>query len=121
MNAYEPLAAMYRAGRGTVLDVAEGLRWLRKGAEQGDARSSYELGSLHFNGDGVSMDEAEAARWFLKSAEQGHPEGMFNAGMMYELGLLGIVANRDMALKWYRLAAAKNSANARTAMERFSY
>lgn len=121
MNAYEPLAAMYRAGRGTVLDVAEGLRWLRKGAEQGDARSSYELGSLHFNGDGVSIDEAEAARWFLKSAEQGHPEGMFNAGIMHEQGLLGIAVNRDMALKWYRQAAAKNSADARTALQRLGY
>jgi TPR repeat protein len=54
-----------------VKDEAEGVRWYRKAAEQGDAEAQYDLGDAYKRGRGVAKDKAEGVEWQKKSAAQG--------------------------------------------------
>ena len=41
-----------------LLDYAEAKKWFQKAADQGDADSQYNLGSLYYDGHGVTQDYA---------------------------------------------------------------
>ena len=45
--------------------------WLRKAAEQGDAKGQTLLAVCYNEGKGVAKDYKEAVKWWTKSAEQG--------------------------------------------------
>jgi hypothetical protein len=63
-DAQYNLGFMYLLGEGVSSDPAEGLRWLRLAADQGESASFRLLADLYRNGYyGVSVDPAEAARW----------------------------------------------------------
>jgi cell division septation protein DedD len=50
---------------------AEGLKWLRKAAEQDDPRALLVYGTALFNGDGVSQDRMLGYAYVSRSAAQG--------------------------------------------------
>ena len=52
-------------------DYVEGVKWIRKAAEQGDAVAQYSLSACYYCGMGVEKDYEEAAKWCRKAAEQG--------------------------------------------------
>lgn len=52
-------------------DRAGGLRWLRAGAERGDARSLLIYGTALFNGDGVKRDPVLAYAYVSRAAAKG--------------------------------------------------
>jgi uncharacterized protein len=54
-----------------VRDLAQGVHWLRKAAEQGGSGSQRLLGIAYEQGLGVGRDPVESAKWFEKSAKQG--------------------------------------------------
>ena len=54
-------------------DRAGALPWLRKAADNGDARSQYVLGTLLFNGDIVGKDPVRAYALLTSAARQGLP------------------------------------------------
>jgi TPR repeat protein len=63
-DAQYNLGFMYLLGEGVTSDAAEGLRWLRLAADQGEESSFRLLADLYRNGYyGVSIDPAQAARW----------------------------------------------------------
>jgi uncharacterized protein len=64
----------YDYDRGVRQDLAEGVRWWRKAAEQGHAEAQYKLAECYHYGKVVSQDPAEAVKWYRKAAEQGHEE-----------------------------------------------
>jgi hypothetical protein len=78
-------------------------------AEQGDAASQYELGTLYAKGRGVPKDNAKAAAWFAKAAVQGHDKGQKSLGDMYRKGK-GVPKDAAQAVKWYREAALQGNA-----------
>src|SRR6266480_2303878 len=47
-------------------------------AEQGDAKSQFQLGAMYYYGKGVAKDYVEAARWYSKSAEQGDANAQYS-------------------------------------------
>ena len=49
----------------------EAVKWLSKGAEQGNAEAQCILGVCYYAGRGVLQDYDEAVKWFRLSAEQG--------------------------------------------------
>src|SRR6185369_10686489 len=53
-------------------DVAEGVTWIRKAADQGDVEGQVSLGLMYEEAKGVVKDEAEALKWYRKAADQGH-------------------------------------------------
>jgi len=58
------LGFMYLLGEGVPSNSAEGLRWLRLAADQGEESSYRLLADLYRNGYyGVPLDPAEATRW----------------------------------------------------------
>ena len=55
-------------------------------AEQGDAKSQLQLGSMYYYGKGVSKNYVEAVRWYRKSAEQGNPKAEYSLCDAYHEG-----------------------------------
>ena len=53
-----------------VLHISTAVEWYRKAAEQGDARSQYNLGRMYENGCGVDKNISTAVELYRKAAEQ---------------------------------------------------
>jgi hypothetical protein len=102
---------MYSLGRGVPKSDTEALRWLRKAAEQGDAKAQSAIGSIYYYGQGVPQDYAESLRWFRKSADQGYAKAQDNLGSMYYYAN-SVPQDYTEALRWYRLAADQGDAPA---------
>ena len=76
-------------------------------AEQGDALSQAQLGSLYLLGrDGYEVNEKEASHWMLKAAQQGLLEAEVVVAAMYDRGM-GFPYDVVKATEWYEKAAAK--------------
>ena len=87
-------------------DYAEGEKWYRKSAEQGDSEAENNLGCIYSDGLGVENDYKEALKWFRKSALHGNAMGQLNLGLMYRDGH-GVEKDHDEAAKWFFRAAAE--------------
>ena len=92
-------------------DFATALREWRPLAEDGHAKSQYNLGVLYDNGDGVPQDYKTALQWYTLAAEQGDASAQHSLGSMYRYGE-GVLQDYKTALKWYTLAAEQGHAHA---------
>jgi TPR repeat protein len=88
-------------------------------AEQGDAKSQYNLGVMYSNGQGVSKDYAEAVKWCRKAADQGYADGQYNLGVMYYLGK-GVPKDYVQAYMWFDLAAEQGISDAKKAKDKLA-
>jgi TPR repeat protein len=95
------LAVFYDAGS----DYAEEVKWLRKGAERGNASFQRQLGTMYVHGQGIPQDYAEAVRWFRKAANQDNAMAQFNLGIAYATGD-GLPKDNVQAHMWFNLAAS---------------
>jgi hypothetical protein len=84
--------------------LTEEVNVCRAGAEQGDAKSEYDLGSKYYYGLGVQQGYAEAVRWYEKAADQGYPRAELALGLVYHLGH-GVEQNDAEAVRWYTKGA----------------
>ena len=105
---FEEATQAYGAG-----DYATAMAEFKPLAEQGDAKSQYFVGFLHYRGYGVPKDDVAAASWFRKAAAQGDTLGAFYLGKMYEKGE-GVEKDLIQAHLWLSVSA-KNAPNARDA------
>lgn len=100
------LGIMYLNGEGTERNPELAVRWLRKAAEKRDARGMNALGAAAERGDGRDRSYYWAMHWYRAAAEEkGYAPAMSNLARMYRQGL-GVEANPDTALAWYRKAVA---------------
>lgn len=76
-------------------------------AEQGDADSQLNLGSMYAKGDGVQQDKRKAFELYEKAAKQNNPKAQFNLGFMYSKGD-GVEKNSRKAAEYYQKAADQN-------------
>jgi TPR repeat protein len=76
MPAQFNLAHMFGRGDGVVQSDSEGVKWLRKAADQGDADAQYLMGTKYTLDRGVARSDTEAAKWYKKAADQGHEKAM---------------------------------------------
>ena len=67
---YQRGGVMYKGTKAVPQDVAEGLKWVRKAAEQGLAEAQCHLGVMHGCGQGVPQDYVQAYTWFSAAATQ---------------------------------------------------
>ncbi len=58
-------------------DLAEAVKWFRRGAEQGHGDSQYSLGLMYFDGRGVKHSPGDAMLWFRRAVHNGVPEAQF--------------------------------------------
>jgi TPR repeat protein/ActR/RegA family two-component response regulator len=106
------LEAMFRLGihyatgpnldqSGADAESGEGLKLLKRAAEQGHAKSQVHLGSLLGS---RYKDYAEQIRWYRMAATQGSPEGQASLGGCYEHGE-GVLQDYAEAVRLFRMAA----------------
>lgn len=108
-HAQRILGLMYALGEGVPRNNAEALKWIRLAAEKGEAIAQYQLGAWYRHGwavGGVPQNYAAALNWIGKAADQGNAEAQYQLGTMYHSGEMGSKNNAE-ALKWFRLANAK--------------
>jgi TPR repeat protein len=94
-------------------DYATALREWTPLAEQGLAKSQYNLGLMYKKGTGILQDYKTAVKWYRLAAEQGDAFAQSNLGVMYEDGK-GVPQDYKTAVKWYRLAAEQGNAAAQS-------
>ncbi|MDP6591354.1 MAG: tetratricopeptide repeat protein, partial [Alphaproteobacteria bacterium] len=105
VDAQRFLGMMYFEGRGVPKDIAEGEKWLRKAASQGDPELQEGLAQIYAQGaGGVAQDYAEAAKWNRKAAEQGHVQAQHNLAVMLLEGM-GVARDVAEAEIWYQRSA----------------
>ena len=105
----------YTSHRKTSGNYATALRELTPLAEQGDAKSQYQIGVMYENGRGVPMDYKTALKWFRLAAEQGNACAQNDLGGMYSGGL-GVKTDGMTAFKWTKLAAEQGHSGAQDIM-----
>jgi uncharacterized protein len=85
-------------------DYATAFREFKPLAENGDARSQYNLAQMYASGKGVPQNFIAASSWFHKAAEQGDTGAQSFLGQMYFSGH-GVDQNYSTAAHWWRKAA----------------
>lgn len=99
----------YARGDGAAKNYVEGLKWVRKSAEQDYAEAEWYLGNSYFGGRGLDRDYDLAFQWVQKAAKQGIVDAEATLGVCYEFGH-GVDKNLAEANEWYRKAAQLNNA-----------
>jgi TPR repeat protein len=99
------LAQMLIEGDGVPCDLAEGIEWLRKAADQGCARARFDLARQYScgNGEPRNTDETPVAL-FAKAAKAGLAEAQLALAERYRTGL-GVTRDAIKAFFWYSMAA----------------
>ena len=97
----EDASAAYERG-----DYATAYRLIKPLAEQGIAKTQYNLGVMYQKGEGVPQDYTEAMKWYQKAAEQGHAEAQYNLGGMYFRGR-GVPRDFVLAHMWFNLSVSR--------------
>lgn len=113
----EGLLAFALLNAAEVRDEAEGRRWARKAAADGDPQGQVLLGNLLLSGlSGMEKNEAEGAAWIRKAAEQADARAQFLLAGLLSNGV-GVEKDQAQARFWLELAAAQGHAEARKILE----
>jgi len=89
----------------------EGIKLLKKAAEQGDAESQRRLGFYYEKGIDVPVDFKKAVHWYTKAAEQDDTEAQELLSFCYYAGR-GVERDLARSKEWTRRAAELGSASA---------
>lgn len=89
-------------------EITEAIKEWKRGAEEGEPKSQYELALSYSKGEGVIKDDQEAVKWYRKAAEQNDGASQNNLGLMYNEGR-GVEKNDNEAAKWFYRAASNGS------------
>lgn len=101
-------ADMLLDGQGVPQDVDAALIWYERAARQGERSAGLSLITIHQTGDKIPQDFEQAFYWADHlAAENPSGYGQHLLAQMYEKGE-GVDANMDMALYYYRQAAAED-------------
>ena len=92
-------------GGGVEKNFEEGVKWLRKSAEQGFAEAQYNLGTSYYFGRGVEQNYAMAVVWFRKAADQGNVSAQNNLGVAFACGI-GVEKDPQTGYGWLLLASS---------------
>ncbi len=105
--------ALLDGGLGGQKNVADGLKWIRRAADQDNAYAEGMLGSIYAKGDVVAKDDIESTKWYRRAAEHGAVQAQFLVGLSYALGI-GVPQDNTESIRWYRKAADQGNATALT-------
>jgi len=100
------LGVEYMDGKRGVVerDYEKARQYHLQAARGGDARSMFDLGTIHEHGLGLASDLLEGARWYEWSAKYGFAQGQYNFATMIETGDAGRKDEVE-AYMYYLLAA----------------
>jgi uncharacterized protein len=116
-KAQNNLGAMYYDGRGVAQNLAQARLWYGRSAEQGNPQA--QLNYALMLGQGLGTDDPEKSRnapamlqWLVRASGQGYARAQIQLGRLYLVGAEGVPANTAEAVRWLRLAAEQDSAEA---------
>ncbi|GAB2607020.1 tetratricopeptide repeat protein [Belliella aquatica] len=112
------LSAMYRNGWGVTKNLEEGIRLLKIGDSNQNARAQLNLGYAYHYGEGVLQNHQEAVRLYRLAANKGQAVAEFNLGVMYRDGT-GVSKDDREAYNWFLKSAQKGFSNAQNEIGRF--
>ncbi len=99
------IGLMYRRGFGVAADLSEAEKWLRAGAEQGNAMANHRLGWMYASGEITGAPEfTGAVKHWKAAAEGGNHQAQMDLGVMYWRGE-GTPQDLVLAYTWLDLAA----------------
>jgi len=103
------LGLVFFAGQGVDEDPVEGVKWLRKSAQQDEAEAQYYLGSCYLDGvKGLAKNDFEALKWIKESAESGNSDAQAELGVLYKMGK--VVAKNDVeSFNWLKKSAEQGN------------
>ena len=112
------MALMYYRGDLAERNVEKALTWLHRAAMDGNVTALLLLGKMYESGENVKQDHARAVTLFeaaarknveglvsRETAQKDRSEAQYRLGRMAEEGR-GMPADREVALEWYKKAAA---------------
>lgn len=100
IDAQRRLGVLYVEGWGVSQSTAEGIKWLKTAAAQGDPLSHLALGFIYLRDRPNSpRDIAQAAQWIQSSAYLGDAQAQDTLAGLYATGE-GVPKNLDMAMYW---------------------
>ena len=106
----EALGLKYLLGDGTPHNPTEGLKWLRRSADQGFLPAIDDLGEFYWLGSyEVPQNDVEAVKYLQKAADSGVPLAQYRMGLAYYLGR-GVPVNYTNAAGWFFNAARQGHA-----------
>lgn len=112
------LALCYLKEIGVGKDESEGVRLLRRAAQQGldsaqlTLAHHYSVGFYYYEKNGTFVrrfDHKEAAKWYAEAAMQGNTEAQTSLGYCYLSGR-GVPKHHKEAAKWFKRAAEQGDA-----------
>ena len=92
--------------------VDEEFEYLKKSAEQGNAKAQLLLSHCYYFGIGFTRDEKEAVKWWTLLAEQGIADAQSNLGGYYFNSHMDVIKDEKEAVRWWTKAAEQGNANA---------
>ena len=96
---------------------AEALRFLKRAAEQGNARAQSLCGQIYATGGrSVPQNWTTAAKWWRKAAEAGRKDAQWYIGVCYYYGR-GVDRDVVQAMVWIRTSAAQGNGAAAQAVQ----
>jgi len=112
------LGDMHREGSGGLrYSPKQAFRWYARSALAVDANGQNNLGACYEHGIGCAQSYAKAAGWYRRSAAQHLGTASMNLGYCYLRGH-GVQADKDAALRLFRLAVAQGQDKAARELER---
>ncbi|WP_411880507.1 tetratricopeptide repeat protein [Polaromonas sp. YR568] len=100
IDAQRRLGVLYVEGWGVSQSTAEGIKWLKTAAAQGDPLSHLALGFIYLRDKpNPPRDIAQAAQWIQSSAYLGNAQAQDTLAGLYATGE-GVPKNLDLAMYW---------------------
>jgi TPR repeat protein len=115
VEAAAELGDFYADGEGGATNSAEAIKWWQKAADQGDARSQFNLAWWMEEGSKIPKDLVGGAKWYRKLAESGMVYAQVKLGYFYLHGR-GVGKDVATAIQWYRKAALQADIDAQVAL-----
>jgi len=101
------LGALSLTGKPGTIAPQDGVAFLRKAAEAGDARALFELGKAYEKGIGVPQNTQTALDYYSQAGALGYGRADYTRAALYEKGR-GVPQDVPQAVALYEMAAQKD-------------
>jgi len=104
VEAQFKVGEMYEKGFGVKQNTEEGLKWIRKAAEQGHETAGFKLLYYDIRDNGINDSNRASFDELNKKAKGGNGQAQYYVGLMYAYGV-GVKEDDDKALEWLNNAS----------------
>ena len=114
------LGHCYAEGIGVSKNHAEAAKWFSKASEDGDPEGLYRYADCLMKGYGVEKDPQSALEKLQEAASKSYIPALLRLGLLYHTGDTSVgTRNDEIALNWFRQAAALGDPSAKRYLGEF--